>query len=1553
MLDHIILFSIRNKLVIALLTLALVAWGAYSLTQLPIDAVPDITNNQVQIITRSPSLGAQEIERLITFPVETALATIPRREEIRSFSRFGLSMVTIVFKEDVDIYWARQQVSERIKEAERQIPSGIGTPELAPVTTGLGEIYQYVVRPKAGYEARYSPMELRTIQDWYVRRQLLGTSGVADVSSFGGLLKQYEIALNPDRLRAMNISIHEVFRAVEQNNQNTGGAYIEKHPQTYFIRSEGLARSVADLEKIVVKTPAGGAPVLIRDIATVQLGSATRYGAMTRVARSAASNANSANSVNSVSAATSGAEPHSDGEVVGAMVMMLKGENSSEVIANVKTRIAQIETTLPEGVEIVPFLDRTKLVSSAITTVVTNLAEGALIVLLVLVLFLGNLRAGLVVASTIPLALLFAIAMMNIFGVSGNLMSLGAIDFGIIVDGAVIIVEATLHHLAVRMKPQMQTQLKTQPARLSQAEMDNEVYVSASRIRSSAAFGETIILIVYLPILVLVGVEGKMFRPMAQTVAFAILGAFILSLTYIPMMSALFLQKDISSKKSFTENLADRTMRRFQSWYEPLLRGALRNKTAVLVASALLFVGAVLLFATLGGEFVPTLDEGDFAVETRVMTGSSLSHTAETTLKAASLLAKNFPEVQQVVGKIGSAEIPTDPMPIEAADLMVILKPRTEWTSASTMDELASKMESVLEAMSGVEFSFQQPIQMRFNELMTGAKQDVVLKIYGENLEVLAEEAKRVGKVVAGCEGATDIYVERVTGLPQIIVRADRDALARYGVAVASVNDAVRAAFAGESAGMIFENERRFDLVVRLDTAQRKGLEDVRNLLITTPAGNHVPLRELATVDIEIGPNQIQRDDAKRRIIVGFNVRGEGRGRDVESVVEELREKIQQQIKLPAGYFISYGGSFENLQRAKQRLAVAVPLALALIFTLLYFTFRSVTYGVLIFTAIPLSAIGGVVALWLRGMPFSISAGIGFIALFGVSVLNGIVLVSYFNHLKNERTSERTSEGMSERTSEETSEETSDLHGIVLTGTAVRLRPVLMTAAVASLGFLPMAISNSSGAEVQKPLATVVIGGLVSATLLTLIVLPVLYVVVERWHERSMKRASEQHSRLSTQVTTTLLALFLALLASESVFAQAPQPPEIDQKNPPQALPNLASTPLTLEQAINIALANNPALRVGHTEIDLQTALQRTSTDIGKTSVTALLGQYNSFAQDNSIAISQTIPFPTVLTSQAALGDAQIRGAELRLAATRNELLFAVKSAFYQIAVLQERARLLREQDSLVTAFANAAQRRTNAGETTKLEASAAALQASEVATILAQTRADILTAQTQLQTLLAANVPRTIIAPQPLKRSLQMPAAARSTEIDSTAIARNPLYAFVRQQVEIAASASAVEAARILPDFSVGYFSQTLIGTSDGGRVAAMSDRFAGVQLGVALPVWIVPQLAKLESARLAADIARTKAEAYRIQLTGDYAKAAQQYLKFKASVEFYEQTALPQAAQIQASAQKSYTSGNIGYIEYSQALSRVLVVKTNYVDALAAHNYAVLMVEMLLGNE
>lgn len=1033
MLNHIIQYSIRNKLIIGLLVAGLVVWGSYSLTKLPIDALPDITNNQVQIITVAASQSALDIERLVTFPVEQTMATIPGIEEIRSFSRFGLSVVTIVFKDDIDVYWARQQVNERLSIAQNEIVPGAGIPEIAPVSTGLGEIFQYIIKPKKGFEGKYTSTDIRTVQDWIVRRQLLRIEGVADVASFGGHLKQYEVALDPNKLRSYELSITDVLTALENNNQNTGGTYIDKNPSAYFIRTEGLLESLEDIGKISLKTTAMGTPVLIRDVAELKFGHATRFGAMAY---------------------------NNEGEVSGAVVMMLKGDNSNAVVNRVKERIKQIEQTLPEGLEIDAFLDRSALVSRAIGTVEKNLIEGALIVVLVLVLFLGNLRSGLIVASVIPLAMLFAVGMMGVFNVSGNLMSLGAIDFGLIVDGAVIIVEATMHHLGLRTNSQ----------RLTQSEMDQEVYISTSQIRTSAAFGEIIILIVYLPILTLAGVEGKMFKPMAQTVSFAILGAFLLSVTYVPMMSALFMSKNPKHKRNFS----DRMMDFFQRLYEPVILTAMRNKFKVITIALAFFLGGLFVFTTLGREFLPTLDEGDFAVETRVLTGSSLTHMVDMAQKSAGLILKEYPdEVEKIVTKAGTSEIPTDPMPIEASDLMIILKPREQWKKAENREELAEKMAATLEAIPGVTYGFQQPIQMRFNELMTGVRQDVAVKIFGEDLDQLTALATQVGRVASSVDGVRDLYVEEVTGLPQIVININREELARHGLNVKTVNDVVNTAFAGQSAGLVFEAERRFDLVVRLNEQSRQRLEDVQNLFITTPSGKQVPLAQLADVALKVGPNQIQREDAKRRIIVGFNVRG----RDIASVVEEIQAKINQQVKFPPGYYPTYGGQFENLQEAVDRLIVAVPIALALIFVLLFLTFGSVKQSLLIFTAIPMAAIGGILSLWLRDMPFSISAGIGFIALFGVAVLNGIVLITEFNRLKLD--------GIL------------TLEEIVLKGTRIRLRPVLMTAAVASLGFLPMALATSAGAEVQKPLATVVIGGLATSTLLTLVVIPCLYIYFE------------------------------------------------------------------------------------------------------------------------------------------------------------------------------------------------------------------------------------------------------------------------------------------------------------------------------------------------------------------------------------------------------------------------------------------------------------------------
>ncbi|MEY4629202.1 MAG: hypothetical protein RLZZ595_1528, partial [Bacteroidota bacterium] len=932
MLNGIIRFSVRNKLIIGLFTLAWIIWGIVQLFKLPVDALPDITSNQVQVITVSPTLGSLEVERLITFPIEQASSNIPGIKEIRSISRFGLSVVTIVFDDEKDIYWCRQQVSERMGMVKDEIPKEAGTPELAPVTTGLGEIYQYVVKPKKGYESQYDLTELRTIQDWIIRRQLLGTPGVADVSSFGGKLKQYEVAIDPVKMRSLGITLEEVFTSLEKNNQNSGAAYIEKGPSLLFIRTEGLAKNLDEIGAIYISKSASGTPIHIRDVAEVRIGSPIRYGALTY---------------------------QDQGEVSGAVVLMLKGENASDVIQKIEKRMKQIEKSLPEGVEVKTFLNRTKMVGRTLNTVKKNLIEGALIVLVILVFFLGNLRAGLIVASVIPMAMLFAVGMMNLFGVSGNLMSLGALDFGLIVDGAVIIVEAVLHQLHSKNKGLV---------RLSTDQMNNTVEQAAGRMMSAAVFGQIIILIVYIPILSLTGIEGKMFKPMAQTVAFALVGAFILSLTYVPMLTSLTLSKKMPEK----ENFSDRLMHNLQEAFKKVLAKFLLHPAKVITAALLLLLLSLFVASRLGGEFIPELEEGDFAIDARLMTGSTLQETVEATTKAVTEL-KKFPEVKSVVTRIGASEIPTDPMPIEMTDIIVNLKEKSEWTSAESYDELANKMSAAIGKVPGLTGGFQYPVQMRFNELIAGSKQDVVCKIFGENLDTLAAYAASFEKVIHGVSGAKDVFAERVTGLPQVVIKYKKQAIAAYGLNIADVNRMLRVSFAGEAAGQVYENERRFDLVLRLKQNQRDELSDLKQLLLTNAQGEMIPLEQVAEVSVEEGPNQIQREDAKRRITVSFNVRD----RDVQSVVEEVQAKIEKQVKLPPGYYVQFGGQFENLTEAKNRLMIAVPIALLLIFLILYFSFGSIRYGLLIYSAIPLSAIGGILFLWIRDMPFSISAGIG------------------------------------------------------------------------------------------------------------------------------------------------------------------------------------------------------------------------------------------------------------------------------------------------------------------------------------------------------------------------------------------------------------------------------------------------------------------------------------------------------------------------------------------------------------------------------------------------
>ena len=1057
MFQKLITYSIRHKLVIGVLSIALAIWGVWSLVHLPFDSTPDITDNQVQVITQAPSLGAQEVEQYVTTPVEMALANIPRIQERRSISRSGLSVITLVFDDAADIYWARSQVSQVVEQLEKELPKNTET-EMGPIATGLGEIYHYTIRAKEGYEHKYSLTQLRTMQDWIVRKQLSGTPGVAEVSGWGGYVKQYEVAINTDQLNASGVSVSEVFDALQRNNANTGGSYIEENSNQYYIRGIGVVKNLEDVANITVKT-VDGTPVKVGDVAKVQLGHATRFGAVTR---------------------------NGEGEVVAGIAIMLKGENFQEVIKNVKERINQIQKSLPEGVVIEPFIDRTNLVDRVEGTIARNLIEGGLIVIFVLVIFLGNWRAGLVVASVIPLSMLFAFGMMKTFGIDGNLMSLGAIDFGMIVDSAVIIVEAVVTHINTGhfSQPEVRAAYLAQcqnggaatPFALTQKQMDEEVHFSASRIRQSAAFGEIIIMIVYIPLMTLVGIEGKMFRPMALTVFFAILGAFILSLTYVPMASSLMLSRKVHTRKTFS----DRVIEKLQAWYRPVLDWVLARNKDVITGAVALFCVSIVGFKYLGGEFIPSLEEGDFAVEMSMSQGTSLSQMVESCTKAEKLLKKEYPEIKQVVSRIGSAEIPTDPMPVERADIMIALKPKAEWTSAKTTPELMEKMEETLRAIPGLEAEISQPIQMRNNELLTGIKQDVAIKIFGDDLDVLTQQAGKVKKMIEDVPGVSGIFVEEVAGLPQIQVKYNHEKMAVYGVSVDDISEILETTFAGAVAGSLYEGDKKFDIVLRMDPSQRN-VETLEQLSIPLKDGTNIPLSQVADIDYSPAPAQVSHEDGARRIYVGFNVKG----RDVQGTVEDIQEILDEKLKLPDGYYYNYGGEFENLQSATNRLMVVIPIALVIILLLLYATVKNVRESLFVFSAIPLAAIGGVWALWLRSMPFSISAGVGFIALFGVAVLNGIVLIGQMNQMQRE---EKTADKLSASIGV-----TELIHHRIIESCMVRLRPVLMTALVASMGFLPMALSQGDGAEVQRPLATVVIGGLITSTLLTLLVLPAIY----------------------------------------------------------------------------------------------------------------------------------------------------------------------------------------------------------------------------------------------------------------------------------------------------------------------------------------------------------------------------------------------------------------------------------------------------------------------------
>jgi len=1432
MINKIINFSVNNKLITGVLLAVFIGFGVYSFSQLSVDALPDVTNNQVQVVTNSPNLATQEVEQFISYPLETEFKSISDMVELRSTSRSGLSVITIVFKDNVPVNIARQRVDEKIKTATENIPKQYGTPGLLPPTTGLGEIFQYVLVPQKGYEEKYDLTELRTIQDWIVRRQLLGTIGVVEVSSFGGKLKQYEVSVKPERLAANNLTLIDVFDALQNNNENTGGSYIDKGPNVYFIRGEGLIQNLEDINTIVVKN-SSGVPILIKDIAEVKFGFAPRYGAMTR---------------------------NGKGETVGGVVLMQKGENAVRVIERVKERMKSIQKSLPQGVKIDVFIDRTKLIEKTVSTVSTNLLEGALIVILVLVLFLGSLRAGLIVASVIPLAMLFAIIIMNLFGLSANLMSMGALDFGLIVDGAVIVVEATLHIFSKNYKSNS----------LSQSQMDKEVIKSSSKIMSSAIFGQIIILIVYIPLFVLSGVEGKMFMPMAQTVSFAIIGALILSLSYVPWASSIFLSKKISNQP----NLTDKFINKINNWYHPYLVKALERKFAVIGIAILLFISSLFIFNSLGGEFIPELDEGDFAMNYTIRQGSSLPQSIEVATQLEKI-AHTFPEVKEVISKIGSSEIPTDPMPIESGDIIMVMKDKKDWTTAGNKEELAEKMNEKLSAIPGCNLSFEQPIQMRFNELIAGVKSDIAIKIFGDNLDKLFSEANKTVPIISRIKGLTDIKVEQVSGMPNLVVNYNRNKIAQYGLNIAEVNRILNTAYAGGTTGVVYEGERKFDLVVRIPKDENTDIEALKSLLIPIPNGNQIPLNEVADISFKTSPSQISREDAQRRIVIEANVRG----RDVESVVLEIQQKLEAKLKLPEGYFITYGGQFQNLQEAKDRLQLAVPVALFLILFLLFITFKSIKEAIIIFSAIPLAAIGGVLALWMRGMNFSISAGVGFIALFGVAVLNGIVLISHYNSLKEEG-----EDNLLQR---------------IYKGSAARLRPILATATVASLGFLPMALSNSAGAEVQKPLATVVIGGLLTSTLLTLFVLPILYYLV--MNPRKPKKGNT--------VITTISILIVSSLSFNA---------------------NAQNKPLQLNDALQAALKNYPTIQQAALKTQQQQTLTKTATVLDPFNINSNFGQINSKLYDYNIGVAQSFKLSNKANKNVL--DQNLSLAKSFEAVTKNELIKNVSSTYYNWSNSWQHYNSLLQLESIYIDYERYADKKFQVGESNKLEKINAYLQHKDLKLQLAQANTQVAFYQIELQKWTLD------------KESYQVPSKYETlTELDindSTLVSKHPVLEYLQQQVKIKELEQKAEKAKGYPSFNLGVNTQSL----------DTENPFYYGSVGINIPLFKTGIKARTEAAKIETEIAIKELKKSQQEFATAFLQQYQLQKQYSEQLNYYKSEGLPMAENIANIAQRSYKSGDIGYIEYVQNLNEANKIKTDYLTMMNNYNQTIINIQYLL---
>jgi heavy metal efflux system protein len=1439
MLEKIIDFSVKNKLIVILFTLTIAGFGFYAVLHIPVGAVPDITNNQIQVITTSGNLSTQEIEQFITTPVEMEMANLPGVKEIRSISKFGISVVTVVFAENMGTYLPRQLLAEKIKTASANIPEAYGSPEMGPITTGLGEIYQYIVDVKPEFREQYTPMDLRTIQDWIIKRRLSGINGVVEINSWGGYLKQYEVSVIPARIKSLDISLMDIFTALENNNGISGGSYIEKTNQSYFIRGDGQARTLEDIENIVV-TNRAGTPILVKDLAKVKFGFANRFGAITA---------------------------NGKGETVLGQIMMLKNANSKVVINEVKTRVADIQKNLPDGIFINPVLERSELISKTSFTVVENLLLGAIIVLFIVILLLGNFRSALVIASMIPLALLFTIGMMFIFGIDANLMSLGALDFGIIIDGAVIIVE----FIVIRMSLQKDEILSIKGDE-RQTVMDKISIAGASSMMKSAIFGQVIILIVFIPILSLSGVEGKMFRPMALSFSFAIIGAMILGLTWLPVAASLFLKPNKSKKRNFSDWIMDKVHRS----YYPVIKWSCGHKRIVLGAAIVSLILTGLIFTRIGGEFVPTLDEGDFVIQPVLKTGTSLTKTVEMTTKMENILIEEFPdEVDQIVSRIGAAEVPTDPMSMEEIDMIIKLKPKNEWTLASGKEELADKFKEALSVIPGVEYEFTQPIEMRFNELITGVRSDIAIKIFGEDLDYINEKAFEIKNLIADIPGASDIITEKTAGLPQIKVNYNRSKIAYYGVDINTLNTFLSTAFGGKTAGVIFEGEKRFDLVMRFDDQNRRDIDDIRQLQVPLASGQMIPLSELADIQYTQGPAKISHDNAHRRVVVSVNVRN----RDLQSVIFDIQQKIDQNVKLKAGNYIQYGGQFENLQNASRRLLIAVPVALLLIFIFLHFAFQSLKDAVMIFTAIPLATVGGVFLLWIRGMPFSVSAGIGFIALFGIAVLNGIVLIEHLKELQHG--------GMT------------NMRELILTGTKNRLRPVLLTAGAAAMGFLPMAISTGAGAEVQRPLATVVIGGLITSTMLTMIALPLLF---EIFHNvKGIRLFPLRFIR-----SKTLMIVFLICIPALSSFGQNPS--------------------LKLKDAMDTALNNNKQIAAYMLRVEESETLKKTAFAPDKTVFSYGTDQNNIAEKGYPLkvwGVEQSFSFPTLYSAESKSKQIEVLIAEANLNIEINLLKKNVSSSYFDYQILFNKHKLYQSLDSLYNVLLSNSEKRAEIGDISRLEVLNIKAKKNQVSIQLNSLKVDIDNAYKRLKVLMNYQSDFTV----PLVFEMM----SEIVEIPDSL----PIFDLVKSEGDYYSSLIAVEQNKMMPDFSLNYFL--------GSNQYEDGKYYHGFQLGLAVPLFYGNKRAKISAAKISANAKNLLNENEITLINNRLGQLLTEHLKYKALLDNYHLSGELLMNEIRNAALKSFQLGEINFYQFVNSYEAAIQIQFDYLDNVLNYNKTV----------